>query len=609
MQTYLGYFINLNKSHLQPSSRMIHLGLGICSKSMSFWIPDKKKVSFAEVREKIVADNAVMLKPLQRFVGKCQSFVLVFPSASLFVRECCSFMSELDDVTPVDLTQSVREEILFWRFVDSVTEPIPWRLERHLVLKLSSDASSYRWGGVLVRPTGDISFGDYWSAEVREITDICYKEALALYFVLLSVIDLLWDRRVDVQVDSMALFLAWGSLRAKSRELARVLRLIFALTLEANFALKLEWVPSSNNPADSPSRELSLADARLAPSLWVFLQKELGGSSGFTWDLMALPSNVPRGKDGTSLKFFSRYLVPGTSGINVFAQQCPRGERLYVFPPFVLIPSLIRLFREWGDVMVTLVVPKHAHPRTWWPEVGQFVRQSLRLAERGQVGVLEYPSRQGYVRNSSGIPFELWAFQCFFPLDTQRHREIKPPDQEMVLIVSDSMYRGLLSFGWPASLDVRLSVNGGARMEKLCRIMASFCRARTPRIVVLHGGINDFSRLSNGSTGVEELLRVFSAVSTQFHSQFPTCDFVMSAVCPTQNCAVNRFVAAANGKLREQCRQAGWHFLSNDYLTQSDLADEVHLTTWGTLKLHHKLRRTLMSIQGHRSGVQIPVEV
>ena len=125
MQTKLGYFVNLCKSQLQPTSSMIHMGLGICSKSMSFWIPEKKKISFAGVREGILAEDAVMLKTMQRFVGKCQSFLLVFPAASLYIRECCSFMNQLDDVTP--LAVSVREEILFWRFVDSFSQPIPWR--------------------------------------------------------------------------------------------------------------------------------------------------------------------------------------------------------------------------------------------------------------------------------------------------------------------------------------------------------------------------------------------------------------------------------------------------------------------------------------------------
>ena len=150
----------------------------------------------------------------------------------------------------------------------------------------------------MIQHTGKVTFGDYWSPEVRPIKDICYKEALALYFVLLSVIDHLWDRRAKVQVDSQGLYQAWTGLRARSLALAQVLKLMFALTLEVNFALQLEWVPSNDNEADAPSTEISFADARLPASLWLFLQKELAGHTCFTFDLMALPSNVPKGYDG-----------------------------------------------------------------------------------------------------------------------------------------------------------------------------------------------------------------------------------------------------------------------------------------------------------------------
>ncbi len=66
---------------------------------------------------------------------------------------------------------------------------------------------------------------------VERVRDICYKEAIASYVVLLSAIDQLWDRRVKVQIDSLGLYHAWTGLKAKSLALAQVLKLIFALTL------------------------------------------------------------------------------------------------------------------------------------------------------------------------------------------------------------------------------------------------------------------------------------------------------------------------------------------------------------------------------------------
>ena len=146
MQSYLGYFINLKKSHLRPATSMIHLGMGICSETLSFCIPDTKKQSFFLVRESILSEGKVTLKQMQRFVGKCQSFILAFPAASLYIMECCAFMPNLDEELSTPLSGRVQDEIASWRSVDSVSQPISWRQEQHLALTLSSDASGRRWG-------------------------------------------------------------------------------------------------------------------------------------------------------------------------------------------------------------------------------------------------------------------------------------------------------------------------------------------------------------------------------------------------------------------------------------------------------------------------------
>ena len=74
-----------------------------------------------------------------------------------------------------------------------------------VTVRWASDASGHKWGGYLSLPGQNaITFGVYWSSNVHVITDICYKEALALYFVLLSEMYTLLDRRVHVQVDSQS---------------------------------------------------------------------------------------------------------------------------------------------------------------------------------------------------------------------------------------------------------------------------------------------------------------------------------------------------------------------------------------------------------------------
>ena len=55
-----------------------------------------------------------------------------------------------------------------------------------------------------------------------------------------------------------------------------------------------------------------------------------------TFDLMSLDSNSRRDLHGNRLPHFTPCHTPESSGINVFAQQLPVRENLYVFLPLYL---------------------------------------------------------------------------------------------------------------------------------------------------------------------------------------------------------------------------------------------------------------------------------
>ena len=71
-------------------------------------------------------------------------------------------------------------------------------------------------------------------------------------------------------------------------------------------SLHLSRVPSSQNPANPPSRSLSLVDSRLSDACWERLQVVFGGANGHSNDLMALPCNAMYAFTGAKLPFFPR---------------------------------------------------------------------------------------------------------------------------------------------------------------------------------------------------------------------------------------------------------------------------------------------------------------
>ena len=456
---HLGYYISPTKSTIQPTQKMIHLGFGIDSTTSSFSLTDKYRGKFKACRSALLEQGSATLLDLQRWVGKCNHLRLLFPATSLFTFRCRSLMSSFG-VGTRELPPAALEEIRFWTFVDTVTEPIPFLLQQHVAFSLFTDASGFAWGARVDLPSGPLLLRDYWNTSLFSY-DICSKEALAVLFALRSIASQLYRRRVDVFVDNMGLVHARSGLKSKSEELTGVLRELFLFCLDQRVSLKLLWISTKVNPADAPSRVLNRSDSMLSPSLRSRLWSLYGP---FSFDLMALPSNVFRRPSGSPLPFFSPDPFPSSHGTNIFAQSPPRG-RLYVFPPFTLIVSLIKLFVEWGGFEVVMVLPAFAgKPAGWLALLRPFILDTASLCPAGSSDVLLYPSSSGFCGNLLPLPFELVAFHCQFPAAPPPPPAL-PVVLRRVLIVADSMLRPLENLAWPSPFCVFIHCFSGATLE------------------------------------------------------------------------------------------------------------------------------------------------
>ena len=218
----LGYFISQPKSVLRPVQRMIHLGLGIDSTLMAYFLTDKIRQKFRSKREELLNSGSCNEKQMQSILGKCNHLHIALSASSLFTYHCRKFLSSLgDEQSP--LPPDVIDELNFWSFVDSQTDPIPFRFHQHLRLLLFTDASGYGYGAEVSLPSGPLVLRDYWRSELLS-RDICVKEALAVLFALQALPESIENRRVDVLVDNEGLSHAWSGLKASSRDLVEVLR-------------------------------------------------------------------------------------------------------------------------------------------------------------------------------------------------------------------------------------------------------------------------------------------------------------------------------------------------------------------------------------------------
>ena len=143
------------------------------------------------------------------------------------------------------------------------------------------------------------------------------KETLALLYVLSRVAGLISNARIDSFVDSATLVACWRKDGFWNTRVNNALKEIFHLTLSANLQVILHFVPSQQNPADSPSCIPSDRDCMLSPASWLLVQRAFGPH---TIDLMATSGNVQKDSSGRALPFFAPSPSLQTLSVNVFSQ-------------------------------------------------------------------------------------------------------------------------------------------------------------------------------------------------------------------------------------------------------------------------------------------------
>lgn len=405
----LGWTLGLKKCVLEPQSVLKWLGLIIDAPRQTFVVPEDKKISFRNLREEILsANHYVDLKTLQRFVGKCVSFILAVPAAKLYIREAnwaIGACARKGYGSRIHLSDNLKKEIEHWSFLDVFSGPFPWRLERHMAMEIITDSSLS--GYAAVRMDGQIVTRGYW--EGSDMSPIHVREAEAVYKGLCALGDEISHLYVDVFVDNMAVLLAWNSEGGRDPKLNDVLKRLFELTVRRNCTVRMKYVASSENLADGPSRILSKLDTRLDRDKWKQIDMKFGPH---TIDLMASDENVMCDGSGNRLRFFSEYPSALSSGVNVFAQILCKEVNPYVFPPFGMIAPLLNYLVDQNVVRCTLVIPVYSPRPSWWPTMLQMAKDYYLLGKRGEKGVLWYPGPKGYEADRIGLKYDLWAIRC-----------------------------------------------------------------------------------------------------------------------------------------------------------------------------------------------------
>ena len=345
-----GYTVSVKKSVLAPTQQLVWLGITINSKNCDFHIPTVKKEDFLTIISSALEKGEITIRQLERIAGKAISFmVAIGEAAMIYTRELFNTLRLVhsgkiaQSSFKVKISRKLERVLSVWIKFIQVFDGAPWMDVEHSTLRIETDASSRRWGGVL-REDGEstISTGEEFNMDELQL-HIEAKEALAITKVIEAIAEIRgWGffagKRIDAFIDNEPLVYSMKKGASRMEAVHAELEKLFWWKLEHNFFISGYWWGTKENfRADDITRTEIADDCRLLRYAFVELWSQWGP---FQADLMASSVSAQCDLVGKKLPFYSRFFSPGCAGVNILAQSLRPGT-YFCFPPKKMVTAVV----------------------------------------------------------------------------------------------------------------------------------------------------------------------------------------------------------------------------------------------------------------------------
>ena len=333
LQIAAGGFISIEKSVFLPTTRLVFLGFVLDTDLETVEIPQNKWDRFQVELRTFLGKEQVHIKSLERLRGKMCSFLVVIVNMQIYIREATIMITKGDEEghTSLPWNKHLREELELW--VEKLDPEFPrfFQLSRkwsqtELIqvdpILAWTDACNVAMGIYCeeLNETRTLYF-DQFQAQWA----IHHKEAWAIRMFLRLRCSEMRDREVLFLCDNQSVE---QSFHKGSRDplLNDIIKDINLFCIEKAITARITWVPTDEQLADAPSREISWLEEITNPELIPVIEKLIG----FTFTLDAFATNVNSIKN---LPFLTRYPDDTAIGTNFFSFPNLNCYRLYCFPP------------------------------------------------------------------------------------------------------------------------------------------------------------------------------------------------------------------------------------------------------------------------------------
>ena len=584
----LGFYLGIDKCIFDPCQKLIFLGMWVDSVERSFFVTEKRKQKISSLRKLILSKETVVVSCIQKFIGLCISVVMAIPAAKLYTACCNRAISKgVANHDIIRVEGELKEELVYWQFLDTWDQPFPWLSDRHNVLTISTDSSDYKWGACYQENGKQTQIGDYWDGSQTNLP-IMIKETLALKNALLCLGTKLEGQRVHAHVDNKVLVYSWANQYSTSPQLNAVLKEIFQVTFKLKCSLVTSYISSSMNPADMPSRKLQKSDATLSKRAWLFIQYLFGPH---TVDMFSLDSNAMCDDSGEILKHFTPFPSPISSGVDAFSQPFTAADNCYAFPPFCLLSAVIKFIIQ-EKLNCTLIFPDLTPVQPWFTLVQRFATVIVPVGLMHDTGVILYPSKRGFLADKKGLQSDLRAARFLLgDLLTYPLKNIYPGKLSgavvPVLLVGDSMIRFLQG----ENDFSEVISHGGAKLQDFTfGFLQDNVQRTNPYLLLFHAGTNNVNKrqLTDSFSVQPNVRQVFEHISV-LQSRY--CFAVgISGCIYTKSTQINKRVNFLNEILVAESKRFRFYYIDNSNIGLLHLRDFVHLNGKGEEIMRNNLK-------------------
>lgn len=377
-----GYSISVRKSELQPTKVITWLGIVVDAAQNRFFIPADKRANLLSLIGVALDTKKMSIQQLESIAGKCMSLRLaVGEAAHVYTRAMFDTLVRVHQGRlwghrfvgksfPFDISGMCRliRALEIWQSFIRLFEGAPWMQSFHTEIRVQTDASGRRYGGVLKAPDGTtvLEVGQEFGHDELPL-DIETKEAMGVVRTLLGIAEVkgwryLQGARLNFWVDNQPLVFCMQKGASKNPHTHAQLELLFWLKLRYHFTTTAIWWDTK---ANFESDRITRVDKADDWHLQTFAFRELWHRWGpVRMDLMASTVNGQTNLQGVRLPFFSRFHCPGSSGIDLLAQHVPPGLH-FLFPHSRMVRAAVQHVGMMKHVRLILVT--RAEEVGWMP--------------------------------------------------------------------------------------------------------------------------------------------------------------------------------------------------------------------------------------------------